>query len=223
VNVKKITLRRPTRDAIATFLRDTGKGRSIRVYQDREVLYSQQDHADALFYIQAGSIKLTMITNRRRRKAVVAVLQAGDIFGECSLGTQRQRITTATSIGVSTVTRVDRKTFGRKLDQDRVFAKMYTSYLISQIARYKAELADHFLNSSERRLARLLVRHASLVEASSSGYSTLRFSQTALAEMVGTTRARINRFMNEFRKKGYIKYNGILEINVSLLTAFLEL
>lgn len=100
---------------------------------------------------------------------------------------------------------------------------MFTSYLISQIARYKAELADHFLNSSERRLARLLVIHASMVQASSSGYSTLQFSQTALAEMVGTTRARINRFMNEFRNKGYVKYNGTLEVNVLRLTAFLEL
>jgi CRP-like cAMP-binding protein len=187
------------------------------------VLYSQHDSADSLFYVQTGSVKLTMITSRRRRKAVVAVLQAGDIFGECSLGIRRQRITTATSVGVSTVTRVDRKTFARKLDQDRVFAKMFTSYLISQIARYKAELADHFLNSSERRLARLLVIHASMVQASSSGYSTLQFSQTALAEMVGTTRARINRFMNEFRNKGYVKYNGTLEVNVLRLTAFLEL
>lgn len=215
--------RRPEIDGIAAFLKEAGRGRIIRVYGDKEVLFSQQDPADSLFYVQAGLVKLTMITSRRRRKAVVAVLQPGDIFGECSLGIERQRITTATSVGVSTVTRVDRQTFSRKIDQDPVFAKMFMSRLISQIARYKADLADHFLNSSERRLARLLLMHASLVQESSSGYSTLRFSQTALAEMVGTTRARINRFMNEFRKNGYIRYNGVLEINVPLLTAFLEL
>jgi CRP-like cAMP-binding protein len=209
-------------DASIAFLQQAGPGKTIVVYRDKEVLYSQQGPADAIFYLQSGLVKLTIATRGHRRKAVVAVLQAGDIFGECSLGLRPHRISTATSVGISTVTRVERAAFNRKINQDTAFAGMFIAYLVSQTARYKADLADHFLNSSEKRLARLLLMRGSLVQKSSSGYSTLRFSQSALAEMVGTTRARVNGFMNDFRQKGYIRYNGGLEIDAPRLTAFLQ-
>jgi CRP/FNR family transcriptional regulator, cyclic AMP receptor protein len=209
-------------DASIAFLQQAGPGKTIMVYRDKEVLYSQQSPADAIFYLQSGLAKLTIATRARRKKAVVAILQAGDIFGECSLGIRAHRISTATSIGTSTITRVERAAFNRKIGQDPAFASMFIGYLVSQTARYKADLADHFLNSSEKRLARLLLLRGSLVQKSSSGYSTLRFSQSALAEMVGTTRARVNGFMNEFREKGYIRYNGGLEIDALRLTAFLQ-
>jgi CRP/FNR family cyclic AMP-dependent transcriptional regulator len=209
-------------DASIAFLQQAGPGKTIAVYRDKEVLYSQHSPGDAIFYLQSGLVKLTMAMRARRKKAVVSVLQAGDIFGECSLGAQGRRVTTATSIGTSTITRLERATFRRKINQDTAFAEMFIGYLISQAARYKADLADHFLNSCEKRLARLLLMHGSLVQKSGSGYSTLRFSQSALAEMVGTTRARVNGFMNEFREKGYIRYNGGLEIDAPTLTAFLQ-
>jgi len=205
------------------FLKQAGPGRSIRVYRDKEVAYLQGSPAKAVFYIQSGMVKLTVASNRgRKKKAVLAVLQAGDFFGEGCLGSERRRMSTATSIGPSTITRVEKAVFRGELDRDPEFAAMFTEYLLSEIARLKADLADHFFNFSERRLARILLTHRGFTQTSKTGSSLLHLSQTTLAEMVGTTRGRVSRFMNEFRGKGYIRYNGGLEIDSERLTAFLE-
>src|SRR5579859_216542 len=204
------------------FLKQAGSGKSIRVYRNNEVIYLQGDPADALFYLQSGMVKLTVASKRGRKKAVLAVLQEGNFFGEGCLGIQLRRMYTATSMGASTITRFGKVPFLRKLARDPEFAAMFTQYLLSQIARFEADLADHFFNFSERRLARILLMHGTLTQKSESGTSSLRFSQTTLAQMVGTTRGRVSSFMKEFRQKGYIRYNGGLEINSERLTAFLE-
>ena len=204
------------------FLKQAGPGRSIRVYRDKEAAYLQGSPANAVFYIQSGMVKLTVASRRDRRKAVLAVLQEGDFFGEGCLGSERRRMSTATSIGQSTIIRVEKAVFRKELDRDPEFAAMFTEYLLSEIVRLKADLADHFFSFSERRLARILLTHRGFTQTSKSGSSSLHLSQTTLAEMVGTTRGRVSRFMNEFRGKGYIRYNGGLEIDSERLAAFLE-
>ena len=213
----------PKRNLTPTaFLQQAGPGRSIRAYRDKEVVYSQEGPADAVFYLKSGMVKLTMVSERSRKKAVLAILKAGELFGEGCLEKQTHRVSTATSIGPSTITRLEKATFRHKVNQDMVFARMFIRYLLSQSARFKADLGDRCLNFSERRLARILLMHGSFVQKSKSGPSTLRFSQTTLAEMVGTTRSRVSHFMTEFRKQGYIRYNGILEIDAQRLTTFLQ-
>jgi len=204
------------------FFRHAGSGKSIRAYRDKEVIYSQGSPADSVFYVQSGMVKLTVISKRGRKKAVLALLQEGDFFGEGSLGTQLRRMYTATSMGPSTITRLEKDAVRRKLARDPAFAAMFTGYLLSQIARLEADLADHFFSFSERRLARILLTHRGFAQKSKSGTPSLHFSQTTLAEMVGTTRGRVSRFMKEFRAKGYVRYNGGLEINSERLAAFLE-
>ena len=204
------------------FLKQAGPGRSIRVYRDKEVAYLQGSLANAVFYVQSGMVKLTVVSKRGRKKAVLSLLQEGDFFGEDCLGREHKRMSTATSIGPSTLTVVEKAVFRGELERDPEFAAMFMEYLLSEIVRFKADLADHFFNFSERRLARILLTHRGFVQKSKSGTSSLRFSQTTLAEMVGTTRGRVSGFMKEFREKGYIRYNGGLEIDSERLTAFLE-
>jgi CRP/FNR family cyclic AMP-dependent transcriptional regulator len=204
------------------FLTEAGPARSIRVYRNKEVIYLQGSPADAVFYLQSGMVKLTVATEHRGKKAVLAVLEEGDFFGEGCLGRERHRVSTAISMGSSTVTRLGKNVFRQKIDRDPAFAAMFMTYLLSQTARFKANLADHFLNSSERRLARILLMYRGFLQKSKKGPFTLRLSQTTLAEMVGTTRARVSTFMNEFRKKGYVRYNGGLRIDSERLTAFLQ-
>jgi CRP/FNR family transcriptional regulator, cyclic AMP receptor protein len=204
------------------FLRQPGSGRTIRTYGDKEVIYSQESPANGVFYVQTGMVKLTAASKLRRKTAVLAILQEGDLFGDCCLGGQTRRMSSATSIGPCTITYLDKNTFQHKLNRDPVFAAMFIRYLVAQNARLKAALADHALNFCERRLARILLMHGSLAQKLKGEPSSVRFSQTTLAEMVGTTRSRISSFMNEFRTKGYIRYNGSLEVDTELLTNFLD-
>jgi CRP/FNR family transcriptional regulator, cyclic AMP receptor protein len=206
--------------ALNAFLELPGPGRGLRPYANKEVIYAQGNPANAVFYIQSGIVKLTMVS--RQKKAVVSILQVGDFFGEACLGRQGRRMSTATAIGTSVITRLEKATFRRELERDPVLADFFITFLLSQIDRFKEDLADHFLNSSSRRLARILLIHAGSAQKLKSGRTALQLSQTTLAEMVGTTRARISFFMNDFRKKGYIRYNGNLQIDSDRLGAFLQ-
>ncbi len=206
----------------AAFLQEAGPGNRVRMYQDKEVVYSQESPANALFYIQRGMVMLTAVSKSGHKKAVLSLLHEGDLFGEGCLVGQARHMSTAASVGESTIARVEKAIFRRQLERDRAFSDIFIAYLISQTARFKADLADHFLSFSKRRLARILLIHKDHVKGSKSRPRTFHFSQTALAEMVGTTRARVSVFMNEFRKKGYVRYNGSMEINVERLTAFLQ-
>jgi CRP/FNR family cyclic AMP-dependent transcriptional regulator len=207
------------------FLQKAEQGRT-RAYQNKEVVYSQGSQANSVFYIQSGIVKLTITSERSRRQAVLTLVHAGDFFGEDCLAKQTSRMSTATSIGPSSITRLETAIVRHEIDQEPSFSAVFIRYLLAKNASLKADLADHFFNSCERRLARILLMRPYSVKKPASG-PTIRFTQTTLAEMVGTTRARVNLFMSQFRDKGYLRYtdgayNGSLEIDAKQLTAFLK-
>ncbi|MGD0790627.1 MAG: Crp/Fnr family transcriptional regulator [Terriglobales bacterium] len=195
-------------------------GMTVRNYRDKEVVFSQGDTADALFYIQSGTVKLTVVSTRRK-KAIIAFLQRGSFFGEGCLGGQSLRICTARSIGPSNITRLRKESTVRTLKRDPQFATLFVAYLLSRIIRIEEDLVDQFFNFSERRLARVLLLFGQITKESKPEYP-LKVSQSTLAEMVGTTRARVSKFMNGFKKKGFVSYNDGLQINSALITSFLH-
>jgi len=195
-------------------------GMSVRSYRDNEIVFSQGDKADAVFYIQSGTVKLTMAATRRK-KAIIAVLPRGSFFGEGCLGGQSLRMYTARSIGTSNITRLQKERTLRALKRDPQFAALLNTYLLSRVIRVEEDLADQFFNFSEKRLARVLLLFGQITKESKPE-SPLKVSQATLAEMVGTTRARVSKFMNAFKKKGFVSYNGGLQINSALISAFLQ-
>jgi CRP/FNR family cyclic AMP-dependent transcriptional regulator len=195
------------------------KGMTFRNYRDREVIFSQGDPADSVFYIESGTVKLTAVTTRK--KAIIAILQRGSFFGEGCLAGQSLRICTARSIGPSNVIRLQKERTVRTLKRDPHFTELFVGYLVSRVVRIEEDLIDQFFNFSERRLARVLMLFGQISKESKSE-SPLAVSQSTLAEMVGTTRSRVSKFMNDFKKKGLVSYNGGLKINKARLTEFLE-
>jgi CRP/FNR family transcriptional regulator, cyclic AMP receptor protein len=194
-------------------------GMTFRNYRDKEVVFSQGDPADSIFYIESGTVKLTAVT--ARKKAIIAILQPGSFFGEGCLAGQSLRICTARSIGQSNVIRLKKGRTVRTLKRDPQFATLFVGYLLSRVVRIEEDLIDQFFNFSERRLARVLLLFGEITKESKSD-SPLKVSQSTLAEMVGTTRPRVSKFMNEFKRKGLVSYNGGLQINRKLVIAFLE-
>jgi CRP/FNR family cyclic AMP-dependent transcriptional regulator len=195
-----------------TDLRKTFRtGMAVRSYGDNEVIFSQGDAADDIFYVQSGTVKLTAASTRRK-KAIIAFLQRGSFFGEGSLGGQSQRIYTARSIGPSNIARLRKESTIRALKRDPQFATLFVAYLLSRIIRIEEDLVDQFFNFSERRLARVLLLFGQITKESKPDYP-LKVSQSTLAEMVGTTRARVSKFMKRFKEKGFVSYNGGLQIN----------
>ncbi|MFZ0770298.1 MAG: Crp/Fnr family transcriptional regulator [Candidatus Sulfotelmatobacter sp.] len=193
---------------------------TVRNYRDRDVIFSQGDTADAVFYIQSGTVKLTAVSTRRK-KAIIAFLQRGSFFGEGCLAGQSLRICTASSIGPSNIIRLRKGSTVRTLKRDPQFASLFVEYLLSRIVRIEEDLVDQFFNFSERRLARVLLLVGQISKESKPEYP-LKVSQSTLAEMVGTTRARVSKFMNRFREKGFVSYNGGLQVNSKLLIGFLQ-
>jgi CRP-like cAMP-binding protein len=202
------------------FRKKFGAGMTGRTYRDKEIVFSQGDRADALFYIQSGTVKLTVVS-ARRKKAIIAFLQRGSFFGEGCLAGQSLRICTARSIGTSSITRLRKDSTARTLRRDPQFATLFVEYLLSRVVRIEEDLVDQFFNFSERRLARVLLMFGQIIEESKPE-NALKVSQSTLAEMVGTTRARVSVFMNRFRKKGLVRYNGGLQINSALVISFLQ-
>jgi CRP/FNR family transcriptional regulator, cyclic AMP receptor protein len=197
-----------------------GAGMTVRNCRDKEVVFSQGDKADALFYIQSGTVKLTAVSTRRK-KAIIAILQRGSFFGEGCLAGQSVRICAARSIGQSSIIRLPKQSAVRTIKRDSRFATLFLAYLLSRIVRIEEDLVDQFFNFSERRLARVLLLFDQIGKESKPE-NPLKVSQSTLAEMVGTTRARVSQFMNGFRKQGFVNYNGGLQINSAPLTAFLQ-
>ena len=212
---------KPTVGFGATVLRRKfGAGVTVHNYRDKEIVFSQGATADALFYILSGTVKLTAVSTRRK-KAIIAFLQHGGFFGEACLGGQSLRIYGARSIGPSTITRLPRESVVRTLRRDPEFATVFVEYLLSRIIRIEEDLVDQFFNFSERRLARVLLLFGQITKESKPE-NPLRVSQSTLAEMVGTTRARVSKFMTGFKKKGFVNYNGGLQINDALIATFLQ-
>ncbi len=194
-------------------------GMTIRHYGDKEIAFSQGDPADSVYYIQSGTVKLTVVS--AHKKAIIAILQRGSFFGEGCLAGQSLRNCTARSIGKSSLIRLQRDSTVRTLRRDPQFAALFVEYLLSRIVRIEEDLIDQFFNFSERRLARVLLLFGEITRESKS-HTPLKLSQSTLAEMVGTTRPRVSKFMNEFKKKGLVSYNGGLQIHSPLVIEFLQ-
>jgi CRP/FNR family cyclic AMP-dependent transcriptional regulator len=205
-----------------TFLAKNGLGRDIIGLEERDTLFSQGDVADAVFYIQKGKIKLTVVSGRGK-EATIALLSPGDFVGEeCIAAIQPQRLTTATAIIACTVLKISRKEMVRVLDEEKAFSGAFVSYLLARNVRVQEDLIDQLFNSSEKRLARALLLLARFGKEGTPELVIPKISQETLAEMIGTTRSRVSFFMNRFRKLGFIEYNGTLRVHSSLLNVVLH-
>ena len=211
---------RPAFDATA-FLQAAGVSRRIVTYPKGKTVFAQGQPSDAVMYIQKGSIKISVLS-RTGKEAVVAMLGPGDFFGEGALTGQSIRIGTATATVPTTVLTIDKATMLRLLRDEPTFSEQFISYMLARNLRIEADLVDHLFNSSEKRLARTLLLLARYGDQAGPERRIPKISQETLAEMVGTTRSRVNFFMNKFRDLGFIEYNGELKINTSLLSVVLH-
>jgi CRP/FNR family transcriptional regulator, cyclic AMP receptor protein len=197
-------------------------GKTSREYYAEESVFSQGEPANAVFYIETGKVKLTVVS-QAGKEAVVAILPEGSFFGEGCLAGQLIRISTAKAVTPSTVVRVDRTVMLSLLHGQPDFAERFLGYLLSRNIRMEADLVDHLFNSSEKRLARLLLLMANFGQESKPIPVIAKMSQETLAEMIGTTRSRVSFFLNRFRDLGFINYNGDgMHVNSSLISVVLH-
>ncbi len=203
------------------FLDSAGVARRVAEFKKTETIFSQGDPAKNVLYIQKGGVRLSVV-NESGKEAVVAVLGPGDFFGEGCLAGQPIRIGTAAAITATTVLIIDKKEMIRVLHDEHAFSDRFISYMLSRNIRVEEDLIDQLFNSSEKRLARTLLLLARYGKEDKPQRVLPKIPQEMLAEMVGTTRSRVNFFMNKFRKLGFIKYNGGLQINTSLLSVVLH-
>jgi CRP-like cAMP-binding protein len=204
------------------FLAQAGLGRSILQYPKNKVIFAQGEPSDAVFYIQEGRAKLTVLSTRGK-EATIALLAAEDFIGEsCMTSDQPLRMASATAITDCSVLRIEKEAMLKVLHVEHSFSDLFVAYLISRNNQIQADLVDQLFNSAEKRLARTLLLLARFGKEGRSENVIPQISQETLAEMVGTTRARVNFFMNRFRKLGFIHYNGGLQIHSSLLDVVLH-
>jgi CRP/FNR family transcriptional regulator, cyclic AMP receptor protein len=212
----------PARDAfdVESYLTAAGAAPRAVAYRRGAVVFAQGESAGDVGYILSGTIKLSVLS-KNGKEAVVAMLARGDFFGEGALAGQSIRIATATAMAASRVLSIDRGVMARLLHEDAAFSDRFIAYMLARNIRIEADLVDHLFNSSEKRLARTLLLLARYGQKDAP--RTLpRISQETLAEMIGTTRSRVNFFMNKFRKLGLIEYNGGVKINSALLSVVLH-
>jgi CRP/FNR family cyclic AMP-dependent transcriptional regulator len=198
-----------------------GQGSAARDYPKAQLVFSQGDRADAVFFLQHGKVKLSVFS-RQGKQAVVALLGPGGFFGEGCLAGQPLRMATATAVTDASIVRVPKPTMIRVLHRDAAFAEVFTTYLLSRNIRMEEDLVDQLFNSSEKRLARILLLLANFGKEGRPEPVVPKISQETLAELVGTTRSQISHFMNKFRKLGFVEYNGRLEVHSSLLHVVLH-
>ena len=204
-----------------SFLAEAGQGRARTTYERSETIFSQGDPADAIFYIQKGKIKLTVVS-RSGKEAVVALLGAGDFFGEGCLAGQPLRMASASTMSECSIMRLEKASVIRLLHDQPAFSDLLLHHLLSRNIRIEEDLVDQLFNSSEKRLARVLLLLANFGKEGKPEPVIPKVSQETLAEIVGTTRSRVSFFMNRFRKLGFIEYNGGLEVHSSLLNVILH-
>jgi CRP/FNR family cyclic AMP-dependent transcriptional regulator len=203
------------------FLATVNHGRTVSTYARDAVVYRQASPADAVFYIRKGRIKI-VVASQQGKEAVVAVLGSGEFFGEGCLIGQPLRLATARAMVESEVMRVGKAEMIRVLHDEPAFGEVFMAHLLTRNTRVEEDLADQLFNSSEKRLARTLLLLANFGKQGAPQPITTKISQETLAEIVGTTRPRVNTFMNKFRKLGFIDYNGHLEVHSSLLSVVLH-
>jgi len=220
INPKTKTAQKPAFDP-QVFLDSAGVAKKIAEFRKKETIFSQGDLAEDVVYIQKGGVRLSVV-NEAGKEAVVAVLGPGDFFGEGCLAGQSIRIGTATAITPTTALVIEKKEMIRALHSEHAFSDRFIAYMLSRNIRIEEDLIDQLFNSSEKRLARTLLLLARYGTQDKPQGILPKIPQETLAEMVGTTRSRVNFFMNKFRKLGFIKYNGGLQINTSLLSVVLH-
>lgn len=211
--------RQPGPDQILSTL---GTGREIVPFRRKQTIFAQGDRSDAIFYVQRGKIRLTVVA-KNGKQATIALLGEGDFFGEGCLAEQPFRICFAAAVTDCSVMRIDKRAMVDLLCHEQAFSRMFLSYLLKRNIRYEEDLVDQLFNSSEKRLARILLLLSHLGKDEDGEVTVPRLSQETLAQMVGTTRSRVNFFMNRFRKLGFIDYyNDSLRLHSSLLRVVLR-
>jgi CRP/FNR family cyclic AMP-dependent transcriptional regulator len=203
------------------FLSKVNGGRAISEYRKDKVVFRQGDPSDAVFYIQSGKIKTTVVSEEGK-EAVVALLGTGDFFGEGCLTGQPQRLSTVFTLTECVIVRISKTDITRVIHEEPAFAELFISHLLARNSRVEEDLVDQLFNSSEKRLARTLLLLANFGKEGRPEPIIAKISQETLAEMVGTTRSRVSFFMNKFRKLGLIDYNGNIEVHSSLLNVVLH-
>jgi CRP/FNR family cyclic AMP-dependent transcriptional regulator len=204
-----------------SFLTKVDGGKSVEKHTPKKAIFRQGDPADSIYFIEKGKVKITVLSNRGK-EAVVGILGVGDFIGEGCLAGQTVRMATATPLSECIVVRIERAATFQALKADSQFSEILLAYLLIRNIRIQEDLVDQLFNSSEKRLARVLLMLANYGQEQQPDLAVGKISQETLAEMVGTTRSRVSFFMNKFRKLGFIKYNGGLEVNNSLLSVVLH-
>ena len=213
--------KQPLQFSPKVFLAKVRLGKMLLQARKHQLIFSQGDAADAVFYIQAGQVKLTVVS-QQGKEAVVAILEQGSFFGESCLAGHLSRLATAIAFGDTTLVRLDKDVMIRLLHDEATFAEFFMTYLLAHSIRIQEDLVDQLFNSSEKRLARVLLLLAHFGKERKSEAIIPKISQEVLAEMVGTTRSRVSFFMNKFRKLGFLEYNGGVHVHSSLLNIVLH-
>jgi CRP/FNR family transcriptional regulator, cyclic AMP receptor protein len=206
---------------LKAFLSKIGDAHTAAAYRKSHVVFSQGDDADAVFYIQKGTAKVTVVS-ALGKEAIVAILGINDFFGEGCLAGQKKRISSVMALTDSMIIRFDKKTIAKLIQKEPKFSDMFMAYLLGRTIRVEADLVDQLFNSSEKRLARLLLLLVNFGQDNDARPRITKISQETLAEMIGTTRSRVSFFMNKFRRLGFIDYNGHIEVHRSLLNVVLH-
>ena len=204
-----------------TFLAMIGDARQMLAVPKKQTIFTQGDEADAVFYIQKGKVRLTVVS-KTGKEATIGILSEGNFFGEGSLAGQALRMGSAAAMTDCQLLRIEKKAMMHALHREHAFSDMFVAYLLARNIRYEEDLVDQLFNSSEKRLARVLLMLAHFGKEGMPETVVPRISQETLAEMVGTTRSRVSFFMNRFRKLGFIHYNGGLQVHSSLLNVVLH-
>jgi CRP/FNR family cyclic AMP-dependent transcriptional regulator len=206
----------------AEFLANPGLGRRVVQFKPKQAFFEQGDAADSIFYLQAGHAKLTVLSTNGK-EATITLLTAGEFVGEESLATMGGlRLATATASTACTALKIEREEMIRVMHEEHSFSDLFLKFLLGRSMRTQADLVDQLFNSSEKRLARILLLMAEFAKPGEAESLIPKITQGALAEMIGTTRSRVNFFMNRFRKLGFIEYNGRIRVHKSLLNVILH-
>jgi CRP/FNR family cyclic AMP-dependent transcriptional regulator len=207
---------------VEAFLQQIGAGRSLLQFRKKQIVFSQGDAADSIYFIQKGRVRLSLVS-KSGKEATLGLMGAGDFLGEeCVAASQPRRLTTATAMSESTILRIKKRTMLAVLKTEHSFSEMFVRFLLARNAHFQEDLTDQLFNRSEKRLARVLLQLAQFGKENGPEDVVPKISQEMLAEMVGTTRARVSFFMNRFRKMGFIHYNGGLQVHNSLLNVILH-
>ncbi len=215
-----VTKQRQLFDA-KTFLTQANGGRTIGHYRKNQIIFLQGGPADSIFYVQTGRVKITVVSEQGK-EAIVAILGTDDFFGEGCLIGQARRFATATAMTECSIMRLTKVAVKDVIHKEAAFSEMFIAHLLSRTARIESDLVDQLFNSSEKRLARILLLLANFGKEGRADSVIAKISQEILAEMIGTTRARVSHFMNKFRKLGLIDYNGEIHVHSSLLNMLLH-